>query len=80
MKGIHSSCDSHHHAIEPLPADHWSESDDEFIDIYGSVDGDIAQATGLDNGWPCMIRSAVLHLLHLNPHVLLSLPTCVMVE
>ena len=45
-------------AIEPPPADNWSESDDKFIDIYGSVDGDIAQATGLDNGWPHMIRSA----------------------
>ena len=44
--------------IEPPPADHWSESDDEFVDIYGSVDGDIAQAAGLDDGWPHMIRSA----------------------
>ena len=44
--------------IEPLPADHWLESDNEFIDIYGSVDGDIAQAAGLDDGWPHMIRSA----------------------
>ena len=25
------------------PADHWSE--DDFIDIYGSVDGDITEAT-----------------------------------
>ena len=51
-------CGSCYHTIEPPPADHWSESDEEFIDIYGSVDGDIAQAASLDNGWPCMIRSA----------------------
>ena len=49
---------SHHHTIEPPPADHWSESDDEFIDIYGSVDGGIAQAASLDDGWLHMIRSA----------------------
>ena len=49
---------SHHHTIEPPPADHWSESDDELVDIYSSVDGDIAQATGLDDGWLHMIRSA----------------------
>ena len=53
--GLHGSrC----RTIEPPPADHWSESDDKFVDIYGSVDGDIAQAAGLDDGWPCMIRSA----------------------
>ena len=52
------SCGSHNCTIEPPPTDHWSESNNEFIDIYGSVDGDIAQAAGLDNGWPCMIRSA----------------------
>ena len=53
--GLHGSCCC---AIEPPPADHWSESDDEFVDIYGLVDGDIAQTAGLDNGWPHMIRSA----------------------
>ena len=36
---------SHKCAIEAPPADHWSE--DDFIDIYGSVDGDIAEAAGL---------------------------------
>ena len=41
---------SHCCTIEPPPANHWSESDDEFVDIYGSVDGDIAQAAGLDDG------------------------------
>ena len=41
-KRTHGLCGSHHHTIEPPPADHWSESDDEFVDIYGSVDGDIA--------------------------------------
>ena len=53
--GSHGSC---RHTIEPPPADHWLESDDEFVDIYGSVDGDIAQAASLDDGWPHMIRSA----------------------
>ena len=43
-------CGSCRHAIEPPPADHWSESDDKFVDIYGSVDGDIAQAASLDDG------------------------------
>ena len=39
------------------PADHWSE--DDFIDIYGSVDGDITEAAGLEEDpWPVMIRSA----------------------
>ena len=39
------------------PTDHWSE--DDFIDIYGSVDGDITEATGLEEDpWPVMIRSA----------------------
>ena len=52
---LHGSCC---HTIEPPPADHWSESDNKLVDIYGSIDGDIAQAAGLDNGWPCMIRSA----------------------
>ena len=52
------SCGSHCCAIKPSLADHWSESDDEFIDIYGTVNGDIAQAASLDDGWPCMIRSA----------------------
>ena len=51
-------CGSHHHTIEPPPADHWSEHDNELIDIYGSVDGNIAQATGLDDKWPHMTRSA----------------------
>ena len=45
-------------AVMPLSLLYWSESDDEFVDIYSSVDGDIAQATGLDDGWPRMIRSA----------------------
>ena len=53
--GSHGSCCC---TIEPPPADHWLESDDEFVDIYGSVNGDIAQAAGLDDGWSCMIRSA----------------------
>ena len=53
--GLHGSCC---HAIEPPPADHWSESDDEFVDIYSSVDRNIAQTAGLDDGWPHMIRSA----------------------
>ena len=57
-KRTHGSCGSRCHTIEPPPADHWSESDDKFVDIYSSVDGDIAQAAGLDDGWPCMIRSA----------------------
>ena len=35
-------CGSRRHTIEPPPTDHWSERDDEFIDIYGSVNGDIA--------------------------------------
>ena len=38
-KRTHGSRGSHCHTIEPPPADHWSESDDEFVDIYGSVDG-----------------------------------------
>ena len=39
------------------PADHWSE--DDFVDIYGSVNGDIAEATGLEEDpWLVMIRSA----------------------
>ena len=58
QKRTHGSHGSHCCTIEPPPADHWLESDDEFVDIYGSVDGDIAQATGLDDGWLCMIRSA----------------------
>ena len=52
------SCGSHHRTIEPPPADHWPESDDKLVDIYGSVDGDIAQAASLDDGWPRMIMSA----------------------
>ena len=44
--GLGGSC---HCAIEPPPADHWSESENEFIDIYGPVDGDIAQTASLDN-------------------------------
>ena len=79
-KRTRGSCGSRRCTIEPSPADHWSESDDEFVDIYGSVDGDIAQAASLDNRWPHMIRSAPLHHLCLNSHVLLSPPTCVMVE
>ena len=75
--GLHGSCCC---AIEPPPADHWSESDDEFVDIYGLVDGNIAQTAGLDNGWPHMIRQPLLHHLHLNVHILLSPPTCVMVK
>ena len=51
-------CGSHHHAIEPPSADDWPESDDEFVDIYSSVDGDIAQGASLDDGWLHMIRSA----------------------
>ena len=52
--GSHGSCKC---AIEAPPADHWSE--DDFIDIYGSVDGDITEAAGLEEDpWPVMIRSA----------------------
>ena len=56
QKRTHGSHGSHCHTIEPSPADHWSESDDEFIDTYGSIDVDIAQAASLDDGWPCIIR------------------------
>ena len=52
--GLHRSCKC---AIEAPPADHWSE--DDFIDIYGSVDRDIAEAAGLEEDpWPVIIRSA----------------------
>ena len=48
---------SHKCAIEAPPADHWSE--DDFIDIYGSVDGDITGAAGLkEDPWLVIIRSA----------------------
>ena len=57
-KRTHGSRGSCHCAIKPPSTDHWSESDDEFVDIYGSVDGNIAQTAGLDNGWLHMIRSA----------------------
>ena len=37
-------------AIEAPPADHWSE--DDFIDIYRSVDGNITEVAGLEAlGW-----------------------------
>ena len=49
-KRTRGSCGSHCCAIKPSLADHWSESDDEFIDIYGTVNGDIAQAASLDDG------------------------------
>ena len=52
------SCGSRCCAIEPPPTDHWSESDDKFVDIYSSVNGDTSQATSLDDGWLHMIRSA----------------------
>ena len=32
QKRTHGSRGSHHCTIEPPPADHWSESDDEFVD------------------------------------------------
>ena len=39
------------------PADHLSE--DDFVDIYGSVTGDITEAAGLEEDpWPVIIRSA----------------------
>ena len=44
--------------IEPPSTDHWSESDNEFVDVYGSVNGDIAQAASLDDGWLHIIRPA----------------------
>ena len=48
---------SHKHAIEAPPADHWSE--DDFVGIYRSVDGDITEVTGLEEDpWLVMIRSA----------------------
>ena len=50
-------CRSCKRAIQAPPADHWSE--DDFIDIHGSVNGDIAEATGLkEDPWLVMIRSA----------------------
>ena len=56
-KRTHGSHGSRKHTIEAPPADHWSE--DDFIDIYESVDGDIAKAAGLEEDpWPVMIRSA----------------------
>ena len=54
------TCGSHgsrKHAIEAPPTDHWSE--DDFVDTYRLVDGDIAEAAGLEEDpWPVMIRSA----------------------
>ena len=50
QKRTHGLHGSHCCAIEPPPADHWSERNEEFVDIYGSINGDIAQAAGLDDG------------------------------
>ena len=48
---------SHKCAIEAPSADHWSE--DDFVDIYRSVNGDITEAAGLEEDpWLVMIRSA----------------------
>ena len=56
-KRTHGSRGSRKRTIEAPPADHWSE--DNFVDIYRSVDGDIAEATGLEeDSWLVMIRSA----------------------
>ena len=56
-KRTHGSHGSHKCAIEAPPANHWSE--DDFVDIYGLVNGDIAEAAGLEEDpWPVMIRSA----------------------
>ena len=50
-------CRSRKCTIEAPSADHWSE--DDFVDIYRSVDGDIAETAGLEEDpWPVMIRSA----------------------
>ena len=51
-------CGSRCCTIEPPPTDHWLESDDKFVDIYNSVNGNTSQAASLDNGWVRMIRSA----------------------